>query len=353
MSGGGSRAAYQAGAIYELIESLPAEDVTWDIVSGVSGGAMNAARMSSYSVGDELSMAEGLKVFWHEMATEDIWKMWEGGLVEGILNQSGVFNSTPAEETVTKMYSEMPPKRGMVVSSVDSKDGVYHSFTELTDFEDLPLVVMASGAAPGVFPPKYLDEMVLMDGGTVWNTNFEVPIKRCLELVDRQDQIVVDIAICQHAELSETYAGDSTIDNILRQHEIKSYYKTLEDLYEFFPPKHLDEMVLMDGGTVWNTNFEVPIKRCLELVDGPEQIVVDIAICQHAELSETYSGDSTIDNILRQHEIKSYYKTLEDLYEFSEANPEVNFRYVFVPSEAIPGGVHMLNFNGDHTDPFF
>ncbi len=48
MSGGGSKGAYQVGVITKLVELLEADEVTWDVVSGVSAGALNSGLVSKY-----------------------------------------------------------------------------------------------------------------------------------------------------------------------------------------------------------------------------------------------------------------------------------------------------------------
>ena len=64
LSGGGNKGAYEAGVIYGLTHSLDASEVTWDVVSGVSAGALNSAGMSIFAVGDELNMSEWLVNLW-------------------------------------------------------------------------------------------------------------------------------------------------------------------------------------------------------------------------------------------------------------------------------------------------
>ncbi len=55
---GGVKAAYEVGALKALIEQLPAQEVAYDIVSGVSMGAMNSALMSLFKKGDEKAALE-------------------------------------------------------------------------------------------------------------------------------------------------------------------------------------------------------------------------------------------------------------------------------------------------------
>jgi len=51
MSGGANKGAYEAGVVYGLAHNLPASEVAWDVITGVSAGAINAAGMSVFPVG--------------------------------------------------------------------------------------------------------------------------------------------------------------------------------------------------------------------------------------------------------------------------------------------------------------
>ena len=53
MAGGGAWGAYEAGAFDAFVYTLPAEEVMYDIVSGVSAGSLNAATLAMFAVGDE------------------------------------------------------------------------------------------------------------------------------------------------------------------------------------------------------------------------------------------------------------------------------------------------------------
>jgi hypothetical protein len=72
----------------------------------------------------------------------------------------------------------------------------------------------------------------------------------------------------------------------------------------------------MDGGTVWNTNMVSAITKCLELVDDPSKIIMDIIICDTAKVSNKPNSTNAIDNYLRFKDIKGYYKSLNDIIEF-------------------------------------
>jgi predicted acylesterase/phospholipase RssA len=72
----------------------------------------------------------------------------------------------------------------IVVSSVDVNSGAYVAFDETQDFSNLPFYTVASASIPFIFPHRDVGDYVLMDGGTVWNTNMASAADKCLELVD-------------------------------------------------------------------------------------------------------------------------------------------------------------------------
>ena len=53
LRGGGTKGAYEVGAFKAMIEMLPPIDVAYDILQGVSIGAVNAAIIAMYERGDE------------------------------------------------------------------------------------------------------------------------------------------------------------------------------------------------------------------------------------------------------------------------------------------------------------
>lgn len=46
LEAGGDLGAYEAGVIAAFVENLPADDVQWDIFSGISVGAITAAGLN-------------------------------------------------------------------------------------------------------------------------------------------------------------------------------------------------------------------------------------------------------------------------------------------------------------------
>lgn len=114
-----------------------------------------------------------------------IYDYWPEGLA-GILTRSGAFDDSPLIGFLQKMLDEHPngPQRKVVVSAVDVNTGTYVTFTEKDPIDKMIMGVVSSASIPFIFPHRKIGNNVLMDGGTVWNTNLVSAVDRCLELVD-------------------------------------------------------------------------------------------------------------------------------------------------------------------------
>ena len=72
-----------------------------------------------------------------------------------------------------------------------------------------------------------------MDGGTVWNTNLASAVDRCREMVDRDEDIIMDVIICSNSKLQAINATGDTIENFLRSWDVGGYLNDLADVREF------------------------------------------------------------------------------------------------------------------------
>jgi NTE family protein len=82
LSGGGARAAYQAGVLRGMAKHLP--DMRFPIIAGVSAGAINAAYLAAYS-GTTAEAARGLCRLWERLTVEDIFQVDPPSLSHDVL----------------------------------------------------------------------------------------------------------------------------------------------------------------------------------------------------------------------------------------------------------------------------
>jgi len=91
------------------------------VVTGVSAGALNTAGIAIFPVGEEKAMTEWLTSLWMNTTTKDIWTFWSEGFVQGIFQESGIFNDTALLEYVTNiLHSSEKLYKKIAVSSCDA-----------------------------------------------------------------------------------------------------------------------------------------------------------------------------------------------------------------------------------------
>ena len=123
-SGGGSKGAYEAGAVYGFNNNGNPADFAWDVVTGVSAGALNSAGISLWAPKDGLAMSDWLVNTWLSLTNDKVYVSWPGGFAQGLTLESGVYDNTPLLNLITGFFNTFGSlKRKTVVSSVDINTG--------------------------------------------------------------------------------------------------------------------------------------------------------------------------------------------------------------------------------------
>lgn len=60
---------------------------------------------------------------------------------------------------------------------------------------------------------------------------------------------------------------------------------------------------------------------------------------------------NAISNFLRYYNIESYYGGMNDILEFKKTRPNVQYRYLMIPTGKVASGLDMINFNPSNTQP--
>ena len=102
MSGGANYGAWEAGIIWGLMHYGDPADFAWDVITGVSAGAINTSATAVWNVGDEVKMSEFMSETWQTLTTHDIWVDWPEGPAIALFNKQGLVDDSPALDFITR-----------------------------------------------------------------------------------------------------------------------------------------------------------------------------------------------------------------------------------------------------------
>lgn len=181
LEGGGDKGSYQVGVLKSFVENLPKVDVMYDVVTGVSVGSINAAGLALHKIGDEKEAINWMYGLWHTLGVTDIYINWPLGIFQGLFFEEGLWNNQPEREFLKDVYDNFKEKtvyRKININTVDYNTGEIYRYNETTEFEKLPLAVVASTSMPLAFPHVHMDNHTFIDGGSVWNLDLSGAIER-------------------------------------------------------------------------------------------------------------------------------------------------------------------------------
>jgi len=164
-SGGGSLGAVEMGILQRITET---ENKKYDIYTGISAGALNAAFLSYFT-----DIKKGIKT------SEQIYTSLNNKMIYDILPTTGVsiFNTAPLHKTLSGIISNMPNKP--LIHTLIGATNLYSGNLDIYNFEDNDdynkvLLMMSSCAIPGLFPPITYNGQLYADGGTLSNELLQV-----------------------------------------------------------------------------------------------------------------------------------------------------------------------------------
>jgi predicted acylesterase/phospholipase RssA len=239
LSGGGSYGCYETGVVWGLLHYGNPDDYRWDVFTGISAGSINAGMMAVWPYGMEVQMSENISYMETISDPKDTLAMWNEvpmmpGPVEGLLYHKGLVDESPTTAYLDDYFTNFTKiEKKLVIAAVDVESGEYMPFNETVGIENLGTIIRASASIPFVFEPTEFNGRYYMDGGTVWNIDLKDAVDKCLEIVDDEEHVVLDIAITEHENMAKLNETGHTFSNWRRQHSIQKYYKTMNDIAEF------------------------------------------------------------------------------------------------------------------------
>jgi NTE family protein len=218
LSGGGSRGAFQVGAIRRLMVT---EGHRYDIFCGTSVGSLNAAMLAQYDHASQLDGLGALTTVWKNIKQSDVYKGWPIlGMALGIFKK-GLYNASPLKNLIKKHIDPTKFKSKLRVAAASLDTGSLRVFTE----QDSNILdgVYASSAFPVMFEPIKIENNWYTDGGVRDLT----PLRQAIQAGATE----IHIINCSNIAMGQQDADDfKSLSVLLRSVDIMSNEILLNDL---------------------------------------------------------------------------------------------------------------------------
>jgi predicted acylesterase/phospholipase RssA len=213
-----------------LVETLGADQTAYSAVSGVAGGAVNAAILGSYPVGQEADAAERMITYWQNASNSKLYKDWLGGIVEGLTVKGGVYNDALLKTFLATELADIGDMQRYVdVGITNILTGAFDENIASLD-SNLQDVIFASFSYPGFFPPAETLGSSFFDGSVIWDLDIFSAVNKCLETHSDTD-VVVDVIMTSRKTLKTVDASNfNALQMLFRYLEVARYYGVMDSL---------------------------------------------------------------------------------------------------------------------------
>ncbi len=166
LSGGGSFGAVELGILEKL------DNYNYDLISGISVGALNACYLSYFDKNNFTLGMNNLKEIYINLKNDDIYVPNFHFNYKNI-SKIGFYDTTPLYNTLNKILSKFNYKNLIkaIIGSTNLNNGNLDIFdlNNYTNAEQSELL-MTSSAIPLVFPPRLWNNHIYVDGGVITNS---------------------------------------------------------------------------------------------------------------------------------------------------------------------------------------
>lgn len=211
LSGGGSKGAFQVGALEHLLGDL---QVHYDIIAGISVGALNGSYLSMFKAGEEKQAIQGLVDVWNTVNDPRIFTSNYPVLGKGfsmaysVIATNSLYDSSPLNNLVDEILDTqklIESGKELAIGAVSMKSGEYRYWDQ--NSPDIVKSVQASASYPIFFKPVEIEGQNWTDGG-VRNI---IPMEKAIEMGATE----LDVIITSPAQESFSYASHNVISSLL------------------------------------------------------------------------------------------------------------------------------------------
>ena len=194
--------------------------VQYDIITGISVGALNGSFISQFKAGEEKEAIKGLVDVWDTVNDLRIFKLnhprMEGrefkrdkvSMARSALGKLSFYDSTPLEELITEV---LDPQRLLASGKQLSVGCVSLSTSEIRYWgehsEDIVKAVQASASYPVFFRPVEIEGTLWTDGGI----RHTIPIEKAISMGATE----IDVILTGPLSADHRYNVDNTVQQLL------------------------------------------------------------------------------------------------------------------------------------------
>lgn len=229
--------------------------IYYDIICGVSAGAINAAFLGQFPQSLEKESIEELESLWLELTSDKIYKRWAPfGRLHGLW-QKGFWDSSPMINLINnKLSHKQLLSSGKIISvgAVSLTRGKYIHFDQ--NDPDFLSAVAASASFPGAFPPIKFKNQLWIDGGVKQIT----PLKIAIDL----GAVKIDVVSTSPIDRDPNFHENPSLSSIIvRCIDLMSDKITTNDLEKAVNYNLLAQNNLIEGKKFVNFNIIRPEKN--------------------------------------------------------------------------------------------
>jgi len=194
LSGGGAHGAYEVGVLKRWMYE---EGRDYDLIAGVSVGALNAAMLCQGKKGDPKGSWEAMNGYWARVSNKNIRKSWFFGAVSALWKPA-VYNSKPLHDWVNQeMDLQKIQTSGRMVRVVSVSWDTGEPYVATEQDPDFKSWVIGSSSFPGMLLPVEIRGQRWTDGGVRSVTPLGAAIKAgCTD---------IDVVMCSDPELPSPF----------------------------------------------------------------------------------------------------------------------------------------------------
>ena len=139
--------------IKELVKTLKNGDAEYEVVSGISVGAINAHILSQFRIGRERQAADKMVHFWEELGerNHNLVKSWSWGMIYGFFYENSIYDARDLYDFIAQFFRFTQLERHINIGLANELTGRFHSFGLHHTDDELVKILQASISFPGVF----------------------------------------------------------------------------------------------------------------------------------------------------------------------------------------------------------